>query len=147
MRPELPPRTTPDPGRRTARTADRGARRLLPFLLITAVAVAIAAREIPAVGALLQRWFQPDAWQAAQTCQVAALGLAVRPESARLVAPGTVHATQGGFYVEALTIGEMAAAGGETRFHVACYTDAAGRLVRADRIGGARNDSLRENPP
>lgn len=53
-----------------------------------------------------------------------------------MIAPGEVHTTQGGYFVEATVIGEMADSGGETRFAVACYTDKDGRLVRADRIQG-----------
>lgn len=139
MRPALPPRTTSDPRQRSG----RGARRVLPFLLIAAVLLAIAAQEIPAVGALFQRWFQPDVWQATQTCRSAALALATRPDFARVVDAGRVHATQGGFYVEAMVIGEMAETGGEQRLTVACYTDTAGRLVRADRV----TDATRENTP
>ena len=52
-----------------------------------------------------------------------------------MVEPGKVHATQGGFYVEATIIGEMAETGGATHFTVACYTDSAGQLVRAARVG------------
>lgn len=132
MRPNLPPRTTSDPAQRSGRKSTR----LLPFLIIGAIMLMIAVQEIPAVGAWLQRWLQPDAWQASQTCQAAALALANRPEFARVIEPGKVHATQGGFYVEATSIGEMAASGGETRFTVACYTGSDGRLVRADRIEG-----------
>lgn len=133
MRPDLPPRTTSDPAQRE-RAGKPG--RYLPLLIFGIVFVAIAAREIPAVGGWLQRWFQPEQWQAGQTCRDAALALAARPEHARVVAPGEVHATQGGYFVEATVIGEMADSGGETRFAVACYTDKDGRLVRADRIRG-----------
>lgn len=130
MRPDLSPRTPSDPGQRSGRKATR----LLPLLIIGGILVAIAAQEIPAVGTWLQRWLQPEHWQASQTCQTAALALAGRREFARVIAPGKVHATQEGFYIEALVIGEMAENGGESRFSVACYTDSAGRLVRADRI-------------
>lgn len=132
MRPDLPPRSPSDPGLRSGRKSTR----LLPVLLIGGILVVIAAREIPAVGAGFQRWLQPEQWQAGQTCQTAALALAGRREFARVIAPGSVHATQEGFYIEALVIGEMAESGGESRFSVACYTDSTGRLVRADRIEG-----------
>lgn len=131
MRPDLPPRTTSDPMQRPSRG---GFKRMLPLLIIGAIMIAIAAQEIPAVGAWMQRWLQPDEWQAGQTCQTAALALASRPDFARVIEPGKVHATQGGFYVEATIIGEMAETGGETRYTVACYTDSAGQLVRAARI-------------
>lgn len=132
MRPNLPPRTTSDPAQRTGRQS----KRLLPFLIVGAIILMIAAQEIPAVGAWLQRLLKPDAWQASQTCQTAALALAKRPEYARVIEPGKVNATQDGFYIEATSIGEMAETGGENRFSVACYTDSTGRLVRADRSEG-----------
>lgn len=133
MRPDLQPRTPDDPARRP-RAGKPG--RYLPLLIFGVIFVAIAAREIPAVGGWLQRWFQPEAWQAGQSCRDAALALATRPEHARVIEPGQAHPTQGGYFVEAIIVGEMAEAGGETRFAVACYTDKDGRLVRADRVQG-----------
>lgn len=129
MRPELRPQTSAE----TVGNPRRTRRRLLPVLLIGAVIVAIAAQEIPTVGSLLQRWFEPTEWQASQACAAAALALAAHPEFARVIAPGAVHTTQTGFYIEAVAIGEMADAGGERRFSVACYTDSAGKVIRADR--------------
>lgn len=131
MRTELPPRSTAD----TVNNPRKRRRRLLPALLFGAVIVVIAAQEMPAAGALLQRWFRPAEWQANEACATAALALATRPESARVIARGAVHATQGGFFVEDIVIGEMADAGGERRFSVACYTDGAGKVARADRTG------------
>lgn len=129
MRTELPPRSTSD----TVGNPHKRRGRLLPALLFGAVVVVIAAQEIPAVGAVLQRWFKPTEWQATQACIAASLALATRPEFARVIARGAVHATQTGYLVEDVTIGEMADAGGERRFSAACYTDATGKVIRADR--------------
>lgn len=130
MRPELPPGSTTG----TVDYPHKRRKRLLPLLLVAAFVAVIAAQEIPGVASHLQRWFKPAEWQASQVCSAAALALAARPEFARVIAPGTVHATQTGFFIEAIAIGEMADAGGERRFSVACYTDSAGTVVRADRI-------------
>ncbi|MFN2308302.1 MAG: hypothetical protein ABR553_00995 [Gammaproteobacteria bacterium] len=130
MRPELPPRTTSDPAQHPGRRRSR----LLPLLFIGALITVVAAQEIPAMGAWLQRWLHPEASQAGEICRGAALALAAQPQTARVIVPGNAHATQGGFFVEGIQIGEMAESGGETRFVVACYTDSNGRLVRADRI-------------
>ncbi len=127
-----------DPSRRTPGTSVERPRRrfkaLFPIFIMAMFVLALAAQEVPAVRDMFQRWVDPAAWQAGQVCRQAALGLAAQPEYARIVAPGDVHATQNGFFVDKLSVGEMGQQGGEERFVVSCYIDQLGQVVRADRI-------------
>lgn len=102
-------------------------------MIFAAIVLFIASREIPAVRDAVQRLTAPERWQAGDACRRAALRLAHNPDFARVVEPGVVHATQNGFFVDQIVVGEMASTGGEARFTVTCYADPGGQVVRADR--------------
>ncbi len=116
-------------------------RRRVPILLLLGMAGIIASREFPWLAQRIERITAPQAWQAGENCRSAALKLAAQPDYARIVAPGTVHATQRGFYVEGIVVGQMGASGSEQRLTVNCYADARGNMVSV----GA--DVGRESPP
>jgi hypothetical protein len=89
----------------------------------------IVYREVPWVQRQAQRVLHPAEARAVEACEVAALKLARAPEFARIVKPGRVNATQGGFYIEGMVLGQMAQAGGEERSFVDCHADRDGNVV------------------
>lgn len=81
------------------------------------------------VGQWLERVTAPGKWAAGESCRSAALKLVPQPDYARIVAPGRVHETERGFYVENIVVGQMGASGTEERLSVNCYTDTQGNVV------------------
>ncbi len=123
------------------------ARNWVPVLMIIGIVVFVASREVPVVRDTVERVLAPEKWRAETACARAALHLSTKPAFARIVHPGRVHATQDGFYVEAIRVGEMGAQGGESLFEVACYTDANGQVVRADRLSAREPAHQTPMPP
>jgi hypothetical protein len=119
----------------------RWLRHLLPILLVLGMLALIASRELPWLADWIARITAPQRWQAGESCRTAALKLATQPDYARIVAPGTVHATQRGFYVENIVVGQMGANGSEQRLSVNCYADSNGNMVSVGANVG------RESPP
>lgn len=130
----------PDPGMRlppvhrapTAVEAARRRRALRPLIAVAIVLVVgsmIAYREVPWIQRQVQRVLHPAEARAVEACEVAALKLAKAPEFARIVKPGRVNATQGGFYIEGMVLGQMSQQGGEERSLVDCHADRAGNVV------------------
>ena len=127
------PRTTPGPGRRRRRTTNL----LIPVLFVGA-ALFVLRDEIPWLGEWVQRLTDPAAAKAAEVCRDAALRAAARPDFTRVVRAGEVHATEGGFFVEGIELGEMGEGGAEQRYRFNCYIDRVGNLVEAGRVSSAR---------
>jgi len=130
----------PEPGQQPATahrspTAVEAARRrralrpVMALVVVLVVGVAIAYREVPWVQRQAQGLLNPAQARAMEACEVAALKLAGTPDFARIVKPGRVHATQRGFYVERIVLGQMAQQGGEQRSFVDCYADLDGNVV------------------
>lgn len=136
----------PEPGQQpagmhrspTAVEAARRRRALRPLIVLAIVIVmgaTIAYREVPWVQRQAQQLFNPAQARAVEACEVAALKLASAPDFARIVKPGRVHATQGGFYIERMVLGQMAQQGGEERSFVDCHADRDGNVVNIGMPG------------
>lgn len=108
-------------------------RRYLPFLIFGVIGLLIASQEIPVVHDAVQSVISPDKYQAGKMCRDNALQLSNNLNYARIVDAGQIHATQSGFFVENIVVGEMSEQGGELRFSVDCYADSRGNVVRAVR--------------
>jgi len=108
-------------------------KKLLPFLILAVFVLIILSQEFPGFRHAIDYYIANDSWQASETCNARALQLGASPDFMRIIEYGDVHKTENGFFIEKIQVGEMAEQGGEQRFIVDCYTDAAGNLVRADR--------------
>ena len=106
---------------------------LLPLIIFDFFALFIAVNEIPGFRNAVEYYVAHDRWKAAESCESKALQMGSTPDYMRLIEHGDVHKTEKGFLIKNIIVGEMAEQGGEQRFVVDCYTDAAGNLVRADR--------------
>ena len=105
----------------------------MPFIVIAVFFLVILSQEVPGFRHTIDKYIAHDSWQASESCNRKALQMGAAPDFARLIEYGDVHKTENGFFIEKIIVGEMAEQGGEQRFVVDCYTDAAGNLVRADR--------------
>ncbi|MCP9438278.1 MAG: hypothetical protein NHB36_00150 [Nitrospira sp.] len=130
------------PDRQRAPTAREGdhrrqrLRRVVPLVIVLLFVGIIVVREVPVAGQWLQRVIAPAEWAAAEACRSAALKLVAQPDYARIVAPGRIHATARGFYVENIVVGQMGARGTEERLSVNCYADAEGNVVSVGAAAG-----------
>ncbi len=124
-----------------ARGRDGNLRKLIPLVLLGGAAVLIAREEIPAFANWWERAFFPERWQIKHTCQQAALTQSTNPDYARILKPGKVHDTENGAYVDRLVLGEMGQDGMERKIEYTCYLDAAGILVKINRLGGKAPDT------
>jgi hypothetical protein len=104
-------------------------RRLVPLAIFLLFIGVVVIREVPVAGQWLERVTAPGRWQAGESCRSAALKLVPQPDYARIVAPGQVHTTERGFYVENIVVGQMGASGTEERVSVNCYADNQGNVV------------------
>lgn len=107
----------------------RAMRSLVLSVVILVVAGVIVYREVPWIQRQIQQLVNPAQARAVEACEVAALKLARKPEFARIVKPGRVHPTAGGFYVERMVLGQMAQQGGEERSFMDCHADRDGNVV------------------
>ncbi len=89
--------------------------------------------QVPVVDNFIDRLLQPKAWQATESCHQAVLAAVERPEFARILERGEANATQKGYYVDDITIGEMNPSGVEARVRFSCYVDSEGKAVNAQR--------------
>lgn len=125
----------------TARESERRRqrlRRLAPLAILLLFVGIIVVREVPVAGQWLQRVIAPAEWAAGEACRSAALKLVAQPDYARIVAPGRIHATERGFYVENIVVGQMGARGTEERVSVNCYADAQGNVVSVGAAAGLK---------
>lgn len=122
-------------------------RRIVMALFALVVISVIVVNEVPAAADWLQRTVQPERWQAAETCRIAALKLAKRPEFARAIKRGKVHDTQAGYYVRGVVIGQMGDTGSEQRLTVSCYVASNGDLVSATSDGDTAPPSRDNSTP
>ncbi len=107
----------------------RAMRSLVLSVVVLVVAGVIVYREVPWIQRQIQQLVNPAQARAVEACEVAALKLARTPEFARIIKPGRVHPTAGGFYVEHMVLGQMAQQGGEERSFMDCHADRDGNVV------------------
>jgi hypothetical protein len=122
--------TAPEAHRRRRR---RSGPRWILSLFALLIFVLILRHEVPQVSAWWESLIYPKEHAARETCISTALHGARRPESARVVDRGEVHATQAGYYVESVLLGEMGTEGYEVLYRISCYVESGGKLVRATR--------------
>ncbi len=106
---------------------------LAPFFIFGAFALLIASQEIPWLHDRLESLLHPEAFAALQQCREAALRQSPAPEFARTVRGGKAIATEGGFVVQGLVIGEPDPEQGEQQVAITCHVDAQGTLARLHR--------------
>ncbi len=117
-------RRAPD-GRRERRKLTHA----IPLLMFAAIAAFILVTEVPAVGDWFDRMFRPAFWQARKACEEGALAHSSNPATFRVIEPGEVNETRSGYFVESMTVGEMAEGGGEQTMTYGCHVTAAGELA------------------
>lgn len=123
---------TEAPGNRGDRQRLRFGRFLFP-LVFAAILLAILTDMFPALRDAKEQVLHPTEYQARKTCHAAALAAAERPEYARIVAPGEVHATQGAQYVTGVRVGEPGPAGAEVIYDFSCYVNANGAVAKTHK--------------
>jgi len=130
----LPPGETPDPEQ------DPGPRRrsrpLVPLLIFAAFLGFILYQEQPVVRDFIDGIVAPERQRAREACAAAALATVSNREFARIIEPGEMVETQGGWLLRGLVIGEPGSAGSEQRSGFECYLDRDGRVVSSGRTGG-----------
>ncbi len=119
--------------------------RLMPFLMLFVFATLILKDQVPAVGDKIDAFFNPEGSAAVRVCRKAALSQSATPDFARLIKPGKANATNKGFFVDQLVIGEMDEQGGERRVDIACHIDQNGELVKLNRTAHKKESIATEN--
>ncbi len=114
----------------------RSRRRLgkaVPIAVFLVATGFILKEQIPAVDSWITRIFQPEAWQAIEACRQAAITAVERPDFARILEGGEAKATQKGYYVDNIVLGEMGARGSEVRSSFSCYVNTNGGVANTHR--------------
>jgi NaMN:DMB phosphoribosyltransferase len=125
--PTLRERENPD------RRIRRRSHRFIAIIVMVVGAGFILKEQIPAVDTYIDRLLKPQAWQATEACRQAVLAAVERPEFARMLEHGEANATQKGYYVDDIVVGEMGASGTEVRVRFSCYVDGEGKVVNTQR--------------
>lgn len=123
------------------REQGRRKQRLIPLLIFGAIAVLIAKHEIPAVDGWISRLLDADAWSAGEACRRAALRQLEQPDFARLLKPGKVERTQGGYYIGGILYSVLESSGEEQRYRYSCNVTATGEVVAINRRGYSAGDA------
>jgi hypothetical protein len=126
---------------RREREHNRRRQRLIPLLIFGTVAVLIAKQEIPAVDSWISRLLDADAWNAGEACRQAALGRLEQPDFARLLKPGKVEQTRGGYYIGGILYSVLEPSGEEQRYRYSCNVTPAGEVVTINRRGYSAEDA------
>jgi hypothetical protein len=127
-------RQSPAPAYGSARRGHkRPLSKLVPFLVLAAIAALIARQEIPAVAEWWEKTFAAEEWTLKQTCRNAVMESDSDGRYLRLVEAGEVHRTADGPYVDNLEIVELSASGVEQKVEYTCYLDKRGELFRLNR--------------
>ena len=122
------------PARRGPRRQRNPARKLVPALILVFFGVLFARQQVPAFAEWWERTFNPQEWQARDTCRQAAMAELRGGRYARLRDPGELHRTQDGPSITGMQFSALDVEGGERRVEYNCYLDAQGRLFRLDRV-------------
>lgn len=93
----------------------------------------VLKEQVPAVNDRIQAVLNPASFQAIKVCREAALSQSETPAFARLIRLGEAQATQNGYFVDGILLGEMDVQGGERQMAISCHVDALGDLVKAHR--------------
>ena len=120
------------PGRGPRPPGHRG-RSLIPLMIFGSVALFIASREIPWLKDRINALVAPAQQSAIELCREAALDESPQPEFARLIRRGEATATQNGYLIDHLVLGEMSTDKGEQRIAVTCHVSSDGALVNLHR--------------
>lgn len=123
---------TDAPGNRNDRQRLRIGRFLFP-LVFALILLMILTDMFPVLRDAKEQVLYPAEYRARRACHAAALGAAERPQYARIIAPGEVHATQGAQYVQGVRVGKMGAGGAEVTYDFSCYVGADGKVVNTDK--------------
>lgn len=130
-----------DGAQRREREHKRRLQRLIPLLIFGTVAVLIAKHEIPAVDSWISRLLNEDAWNAGEACRQAALGRLEQPDFARLLKPGKVEQTRGGYYIGGILYTVLESSGEEQHYRYSCNVAPTGEVVTIDRSGYSAEDA------
>ena len=127
-----------DPGARMrdaqqGRTKRKRGGKLVPLLILALFALFIATQEIPQVHDWVEGLYSPDKASARKACHAALLATSEQPAFARIIESGKIEATQDGYLVREVVLGEMGPNGEEIRQQVSCYLDRDGKIVRTYR--------------
>ena len=115
------------------RKRNRPMRRLIPLLVLAAIAVMIARREIPAVETWWEKTFAAEQWALKETCRQAVMEAADGGRYLRIVRGGELHQTGDGPYIDGVTTVQLSDAGVELTVVYTCYLDRQGKLFRLSR--------------
>lgn len=130
--------STPDrqpptiPSRKSKKTGIR-LNKFIPIIIILIFATIILRDQFPQVDDYIQSILHPAQHAAVKTCRNRALIQSETPDFARIVKWGKANATQKGFLVDHLIIGEMAKDQGERLIAITCHIDASGEIVSVHR--------------
>lgn len=108
-------------------------RSLIPLIVFGAVALFIASREIPWLQDKVNGLISPAKQAAIEICRDAALNESPQPEFARIIRGGKATATQNGFVVSRLILGEISSNEGEQRVHFTCHVSNDGVIANLHR--------------
>ena len=118
---------------RREREHKRRLQRLIPLLIFGTVAALIAKQEIPAVDNWISRLLDAEAWNAAEACRQAALARLEQPDFARLLKPGKVEQTRGGYYIGGILYAVLQSSGAEQHYRYSCNVTPTGEVVAIKR--------------
>ena len=105
----------------------------VPALVAVGFLVFLFRSEFPVIEQWLDTLLRPNSTAVRYACHKAALAAAGDPAFARVLRPGRAHATQAGFYVKEIVVGEMGDTGMEQAFRFSCYIDVTGTVVKTHR--------------
>ena len=123
--PTITPRKSKKPGIRL--------NKFIPIIIILIFATIILRDQFPQVDDYIQSILHPEQQAAVKLCRKRALAQSETPDFARIIKWGKANATQKGFLVDHLVIGEMAEGQGERLIAITCHIDNSGELVMVHR--------------
>lgn len=106
-----------------------GIGKILPLLLFALFALFILKEQFPLLDDKFRALVKPAEFGAIKVCREAAVAKSNNPAFARLIHFGKANKTQNGYFIDYLTVGEMVAESGESRFSVTCHINQAGELA------------------
>lgn len=119
----------------TSRKSKPGIRlnKIIPVIIILIFATIILRDQFPQVDDYIQSILHPEQHAAVKKCRKTALIQSETPDFARIIKWGKANATQKGFLVDHLVIGEMAKDQGERLIAITCHIDTNGEIVMVHR--------------
>lgn len=129
----IPNREPPTADRVSGKQSGLRLIKLIPFLFIIVFATLFLRDQFPQVDDFLRSVVSPEQHQAITNCRQRALLQSDQPDFARLVKGGKITATQNGYLIDHLVIGEMESNGGEKLFDISCHSRTNGEIVQVHR--------------